>query len=335
MPDTDEHIRFDELVAAIDRTLQAAGASPEAAGIMARNFAGCERDGALSHGVFRVPQIVETLKTGYLDGSAEPVVEAVSPTYLRVDAKSGFAQLAIERVRPLTMQALEEHGMAVVAIRDSHNHGALWPDLEPYAEAGYFAITAVAAGVPNTAPLGANSPVYGTNPLAYAAPVAGSRPLVVDFATSAMSMGDVTLTANEGRQVPEGTGLDSEGNETTDAAEIVDGGTLLPFGGHKGAALSLMVELLASALTGGDFSVEAAPGKPEGAASTQTGQFLLLIDPNRGGSADFAARAAQLIGVLRDAGIERIPADRRYRTRDEAEARGIPVTPAIRALLAT
>lgn len=198
-----------------------------------------------------------------------------------------------------------------------------------------MAITAVTAGVPNTAPLGANSPVYGTNPLAYAAPVAGSRPLVVDFATSAMSMGDVTLTANEGRQVPEGTGLDSEGQATTDAAKIVAGGSLLPFGGHKGAALSLMVELLASALTGGDFSVEAAPGKPEGAASTQTGQFLLLIDPNRGGSADFAARAAQLIGVLRDAGIERIPADRRYRTRDEAEARGIPVTPAIRALLAT
>ena len=91
MPDTDEHIRFDDLVAAIDRTLQAAGASPEAASIMARNFAGCERDGALSHGVFRVPQIVETLNTGYLDGTAEPTAEAVSPTYIRVDAKSGLA----------------------------------------------------------------------------------------------------------------------------------------------------------------------------------------------------------------------------------------------------
>ena len=140
-------------------------------------------------------------------------------------------------------------------------------------------------GVPNTAPLGANSPVYGTNPLAYTDPVAGSRPLVVDFATSAMSMGDVTLTANEGRQVLRGTGLDSEGQATTDAAKIVAGGSLLPFGGHEGAALSLMVRP-ASALTGGDFSVEAAPGKPEGAASTQTGQFLLLIDPNRGGSAE-------------------------------------------------
>ena len=54
-----------------------------------------------------------------------------------------------------------------------------------------------------------------------------------------------------------------------------------------------MVELLASALTGGDFSVEAAPGKPEGAVSTQTGQFVLLIDPNRGGSGDFADALCQ------------------------------------------
>ena len=335
MPDTDEHIRFDDLVAAIDRTLQAAGASPEAAGIMARNFAGCERDGALSHGVFRVPQIVETLNTGYLDGTAEPTAEAVSPTYIRVDAKSGFAQLAIERARPLALQALEQHGMAVIAIRDSHHHSALWPDLEPFADAGFVAITAVTAGVPNTAPLGADSPVYGTNPLAYAAPVAGARPLVVDFATSSMSMGDMTLAANEGREVPEGSGLDSDGDETTDPAEIIDGGTLLPFGGHKGAWLSLMVELLASALTGGDFSVEAAPGKPEGAVSTQTGQFVLLIDPNRGGSGDFATRSASLISTLRDAGIERIPAERRYQARDAAESGGIPVTQAIRELLAT
>lgn len=332
MPDT-ERIRFEDLVTAIDSTLQRAGAAPEAAAIMARNFAGCERDGAHSHGVFRVPQIVETLATGYLDGAAQPTVEQVTDSYLRVDAHSGFAQVALEAARPAILQALEQQGVAIAAIRNSHHHSALWPDIEPFAEAGYAAITAVAAGVPNTAPAGATEPVYGTNPFAYAAPNAGSHPLVVDFATSAISFGDVTLAAQEGKALPAGTGLDEDGHETTDAAAIVDGGTLLPFGGHKGASLSLMVELLAAALTGGDFSVEAAEGKPEGAVTTRTGQFVLAIDPNRGATGDFAERAQQLIAVLRGAGLERLPGDRRYAARDEAASRGIPVTPAIRDLL--
>ena len=328
-----ERTTYETLVGAIDAALQAAGASPFAADVMAHNFARCERDGALSHGVFRVPQIVATLNTGYLDGSAEPTVERVSPTYLRVDANNGFAQVALARSRQELITAVRESGVALLAIRNSHHHSALWPDIEPFAHAGFVALTAVTGGVPNTAPLGADRPVFGTNPFAYAVPVAGSEPLVADFATSSMSLGDVTLAAQSGASVPAGTGLDRHGKETADPAAILDQGVLLPFGGHKGAALSLMVELLASALTGGDTSLEAAPQKPGGAVTTRTGQFVLVIDPDRGSQSGFASRAQSLVDSLRDAGLDRLPGDRRHRARADAEANGIPVTDGIRELL--
>jgi delta1-piperideine-2-carboxylate reductase len=317
----------------IEAVLLEAGVSPEAAAILARNHASCERDGAVSHGAFRVPQYVETLRTGYLNGAATPRLERVTSSYIRVDAANGFAQLALARARETIMHAVAEQGVAVVAIRDSHHHSALWPDLEPFAEAGYVAFTTVTGGVPTVAPVGVREAVLSTNPFAFATPVAGARPLIADFATSSMSFGDLTLAARAGRPVPLGTGVDAAGRETTDAGAIANGGTLLPFGGHKGAALSLMVELLASALTGGAFSLEACADKPSGAHSSRTGQFLLVIDPNRGASGDFALRVAKFMQMLREAGIDRLPADHRYKCRAEAEANGIPVTPAIRELL--
>ncbi|MFT4232126.1 MAG: Ldh family oxidoreductase, partial [Leucobacter sp.] len=281
-PSAPDRVPFERLVDAIETVLVDAGASPEAAAILARNHAGCERDGALSHGVFRVPQHVETLRSGYLEGRAEPRVERVGPGYLRVDARGGIAQLALERARPEIERVVAEQGVAAVAIRDSQHHSALWPDLEPFADAGWFALTMVTGGAPTVAPAGAHEAVLSTNPFAFATPVAGARPLVADFATSSMSFGDLTLAAQAGRPVPPGTGVDAVGRETTDPRAIIDGGALLPFGGHKGAMLSMMVELLASGLTGGDFTFETHRGKPEGAHSTRTGQFLLVIDPDRG-----------------------------------------------------
>ena len=131
--------------------------------------------------------------------------------------------------------------------------------------------------------------------------------------------------------MPIGTGLGIGGRDTDDPDEILTHGGALPFGGHKGAALSLMVEALASGLTGGLFSHEtdfdAYPGN-------QTGQFLLVVDPARGGNAGFAGRMADFVAFLRAHGVDRLPSDRRYRHRDAAAKRGIPVTEGIRALVA-
>ena len=331
---TDQHISFDELAEGIATVLRRAGASSHVAGIIARNCASCERDGALSHGVFRVPGYVKSLRSGWADGEAAPEVQRAGDSFIRVNAASGFAQPALDAASADIADAIAATGAAVIAIRDAHHHSALWPDLEPYAEAGLVGLTVVTGGT-SVIPRGARKKVLGTNPFAFAAPVAGGRPLVMDFATSAMSHGDLQLTADAGRDVPIGTGTGRDGRDTEDPREILEEGGLLPFGGHKGMALSIMVEILASGLTGSAFSYREdlvfAEYADDGGTS-RTGQLVILIDPDRG-AGGFADRVAEFIDALRESGLERLPADHRYRARETAEREGIPATPAILALL--
>ena len=224
---------------------------------------------------------------------------------------------------------LAETGLALVLLRDTHHFSALWPDLEPWAEQGYVGVTAVTGG-PAVMPFGAGRKLFGTNPIAFATPVMGQAPLVVDFATSVMSQGDVRLAAKAGRDLPVGAGLGRSGRPTTDAQEVLDEGGLLPFGGHKGAALSLMVEMLASALTGGRFSKEVDWSAHPGAETPKTGQLLLLIDPRKGGNEAFGPRMADLVRDLMLAGANRLPGQRRLEMRAKARDCGIPISTNIR-----
>lgn len=327
------HIPFDLLVLRLQSLLAKAGASETAAAILARNCAGCERDGTFSHGVFRIPGYLSTLRSGWVDGHARPQISRVGASYLRIDAMNGFAQPALEAVRKDIRAMIGESGAAIVALRNSHHFSALWPDVEPWADAGLVALTMVTGG-PAVMPRGVTRPVFGTNPIAFATPVEGGLPIAMDFATSSMSQGDLRIARGEGRHVPLGTGIGRQGRDTEDPAEILDEGGILPFGGHKGALLSLMVELLASALTGGHFSHEVDMSSVPGAEIPRTGQLLIVLDPQRGGNDQFGRRVAGLVQMLRDAGMTRLPGDHRYRRRSEAAERGIPVTPAIRELFA-
>ncbi|AYG57530.1 Ldh family oxidoreductase [Rhizobium jaguaris] len=322
--DRQTRISYDDLTSLLARIFVRFGVSEANAAIVAANCAGCERDGSLSHGVFRMPGYVSSLRSGWVDGKAVAAVLDVSTAFIRVDARNGFAQPALSLAMPLAVEKASKFGAAVLAIKDSHHFSALWPDLEPLARNGFVALSMV-SGLACVAPPGGRKAVMGTNPIAFATPVDGANPMIFDFATSSMSNGDLRIAAREGRGVPLGTGVDAEGEFTEDPSRILDGGALLPFGGHKGSALSLMVEVLASALTGGQFSSEVDFSAHSGAETPKTGQLVIVIDPRRGGNEVFASRVAQLMDVVRASGQTRLPSDRRYRTREAAERDGIPL----------
>ena len=134
---------------------------------------------------------------------------------------------------------------------------AMWPETEKLAEEGLVAF-ACTSYKPAVAPAGAIKPLFGTNPISFAWPRPGKTPVVYDMATASMAMGEVQVAKREGHKVPLGTGLTKDGKETTDPGEIADGGVLLPFGGYKGSAIAMMVELMAGALVGDNFSFETA-----------------------------------------------------------------------------
>ncbi|MCX7080238.1 MAG: Ldh family oxidoreductase, partial [Pseudomonas sp.] len=116
-----EHLSFAQLVALLEQVFLRHGTSAEVASVLAENCAGAERDGAHSHGVFRIPGYVSTLASGWVDGKAVPIVEDVASGFVRVDAANGFAQPALAAARALLVEKARSAGIAVLAIRNSHH----------------------------------------------------------------------------------------------------------------------------------------------------------------------------------------------------------------------
>ncbi|MBC3459366.1 Ldh family oxidoreductase [Pseudomonas mosselii] len=318
-------VPFNELRALLQSIFERHGCSAAVAAVLAHNCASAQRDGAHSHGVFRIPGYVSTLASGWVDGRAEPQVTDLAPAYLRVDAKGGFAQPALAAARPLLVEKARTAGIAVLAIHNSHHFAALWPDVEPFADEGLVALSVVNS-MTCVVPHGARKPLFGTNPIAFAAPCAGHDPIVFDMATSAMAHGDVQIAARAGERLPPGMGVDAEGQPSTDPKAILEGGALLPFGGHKGSALSMMVELLAAALTGGNFSWEFDWSGHPGAKTPWTGQLIIVIDPSKAEGERFALRSRELVEQMQAAGLTRMPGERRYREREVAGREGVALS---------
>ena len=306
---------------------------PEAhTALVAATIVAAERDGTPSHGLSRLRGYLDSLASGWINARPELAITDTAPGTLHVDADNGFAQVALSRAAPQIVGKARACGVAALSISNSHHFAALWPDVEPFAQQGLLAITVV-----NTRALmtvwGGTRPVLGTNPMAFACPRADGPPIVWDQASSVMSQGDVRLHALSGTPLPAGVGVDREGQETTDAARVLDGGALLPFAEAKGGSIAFMVEVLAAALTGGRFGFEDESARVPGATTSNAGQFVLLIDTANASGGRFAARIEGLVAALRDAGSARMPGTRRYARRARAAQDGFAITEADAAFL--
>lgn len=301
--------------------LQAAGANDDNARALARTVMTAERDGSTSHGLFRLPGYVASLKSGKVNGKADPRPEFATDVVLRCDGQNGYAPLAHARCLGSLGQAAQQHGLAVLALTRSHHFAALWPEVETLAEQGLAAMTCVSY-MPSVAPAGGAEPLFGTNPFAFAWPRQQATPVVVDMATAAMARGEVAVAARDGHSVPEGTGLDAHGEPTTDPARILDG-VLLPFGGYKGSALAMMVELLAGPLVGETFSYQSAERDNGDGGPPQGGQFILALSPEKiaghNGDAQCEAFFARYLGI----DGTRLPGQRRHQNRGDTGPRKI------------
>jgi delta1-piperideine-2-carboxylate reductase len=295
------------------------------AAVLASNCVAAERDGAESHGLFRVGHYISALRSNEVDGHALPVLDSdSSASVVSVDARNGFAQPALELARRPAIDKARSTGVSIIAIRNSRHLSTLWLDVEPFANEGLIAFAFVNS-IPRVVPWDGGEPVLGTNPMALAVPRQDDLPLVFDQASSVMALGDVAIAAKAGQPLPSGAGVDRDGRPTTVPQSVLDGGALLPFGGHKGSAIALMVELLAAGLTGGNFSFEiGSPGVP-GTRTARAGELIILIDPLRVGSGKFRERVDILINRLHGSGVKRLPGARRYQARHRAFTDGIPV----------
>ena len=175
---------------------------------------------------------------------------------------------------------------------------------------------------------GGSKPLYGTNPMAFGWPRVGHPPLVFDQASSASARGEIQLHLRDGTPIPEGWAIDAEGQPTTDPAAAL-AGAQLPFGGYKGAAIALMIELLAGALIGEVFSFEASELDNADGGPPVGGEFIIAIEPARcigpGDRQRQLAHAEQLFARILAQEGTRLPSDRRYAARQRTPTEGITI----------
>jgi delta1-piperideine-2-carboxylate reductase len=280
---------------------------------LVRTVMTAERDGSSSHGLFRVPGYVASLRSGKVNGKAQPRVSSKTPVIVNVDGDNGYAPLSIERGVPALVAAAKQFGVAVMATRDVFHFAALWPETEAIAAHGLIGMACVCY-MPYVAPAGGNEPLFGTNPLSFAWPRPGKDPMVVDMATAAMAHGEVQIAAREGKTVPLGTGLDANGQPTTDPASILKG-MLLPFGGYKGSAIALMVELLAAGAIAEPFSFEAGAADNKDGGPPRGGQFMLALSPDLLAGEGWAEHCEGFFARFSAIQGARLPGARRHRNR--------------------
>ena len=290
------------------------GCDEENASILSDTIMRAERDGSLSHGLFRLPAYVASLKSKKVNGKARLEVKKISPSIVKVLGNSAFAPMVLKVGLPELIKLAKETGVAVLAITNSHHMAAMWPETEAIAEAGLvgFACTSYK---PMVAPAGAKKALFGTNPISFAWPRPGKTPVVYDMATAAMAMGEVMVAARDGHRVPLGTGLNKDGKETTDPKEISKGGVLLPFGGYKGSAIAMMVELLAGALVGENFSYETAAKDNNDGGPPSGGEFILAISPEKIAGPDWEKHSDEFFNKMQSMDGVRLPGERRHKNR--------------------
>ena len=315
-------LTLEEIFDLAKKTLLANGCDDETASILAELIMKAERDGSLSHGLFRLPAYVLGLKSGKINGKGKPEVKKVSPSVVKVLGNNCLAPVVLNKGIPDLIKTAKENGVAILAINNSHHMAAMWPETEMIAEQGLVAF-ACTSYKPAVAPAGATKPLFGTNPISFAWPRPGKTPVVFDMATASMAMGEVQVAKREGHKVPLGTGLTKDGKETTDPAEIADGGVLLPFGGYKGSGIAMMVELLAGALVGDNFSFETAAKDNNDGGPPSGGEFILAISPEKISGSGWDKHADDFFKKMKSMEGVRLPGERRHKNRLDKGPRNI------------
>ena len=307
-------LTLDEILDLAKKTLLANGCDDETASILADLIMKAERDGSLSHGLFRLPAYVTGLKSGKINGKGKPEIKKISSSVIKVLGNNCLAPVVLNRGIPELIKAAKENGVAVLGINNSHHMAAMWPETEMIAEQGLVAF-ACTSYKPAVAPAGAIKPLFGTNPISFAWPRPGKTPVVYDMATAAMAMGEVMVAARDGHKVPLGTGLNKDGKETTNPKEISQGGVLLPFGGYKGSAIAMMVELLAGALVGETFSYETAAKDNKDGGPPSGGEFILAISPEKIAGPNWGKHSEEFFEKMKSMDGVRLPGERRHKNR--------------------
>lgn len=275
-------IPFDRLQDTITAAFTRAGMSEDKARACATIHAESSCDGVYSHGLNRVPRFVEYLEKGWVKADAEPILVRSMGAIEVYDGQRGPGILNALTATDRALEVAAEHGLAVIALRNTTH----WMRGGAYgwraAEQGkiLLAWTNTESCMPAW---GASNTRLGNNPLVMAVP-REEGPVVLDMAMSQYSYGKLQVTRLNGAQLPYPGGFDNEGILTTDPGAIEASRRILSTGFWKGSGLTILLDILAAALSEGAATHDI--DKIDEGSCTGCSQIFIAFDPERLGSAE-------------------------------------------------
>jgi LDH2 family malate/lactate/ureidoglycolate dehydrogenase len=316
--------------------LGACGVPADQAEVVAELLVDADMRGVESHGVQLLAMYVGRLRSGHLRPRTDVHVERDDGSTVLLHGGLGFGQVAGLQAIDLAVARAADHGVAVVAVKESTHLGAL----------GYYTRRAALRGLITLAfqngptivpPYGSVTPMFSTNPFSYGIPAGEEHPIVYDVATTTVAGNKILLAKKRGDPtIPANWANDDQGRPTTDP-QAASMHHLQWFGGHKGYGIGLLVELLAGVLAGSSFGrTEVTDSELHGTQRIAKGYVFVAMDPGRFlPAAEFASSVDTLVRDVRSTGTAEgfdrvyVPGEIEQLRYEKSEAEGLLLSPAV------
>ncbi|KAF2660128.1 malate/L-lactate dehydrogenase-like protein [Lophiostoma macrostomum CBS 122681] len=288
--------------------------------------------GVDTHGINRLPSYMARIRQGVLNPRASPTLRQVTPAVAQVDGHNGFGFLAANKGMAAAIDMAQEIGIGMVSVKHSNHFGMSAWVVQQAIDAGMMSLVFTNSS-PALPVWGGKSKLMGVSPIACGAPAGKNRPFIVDMAPSVAARGKIYKALRRGEKIPKDWALDRDGKQTDDPAKALEG-VMLPMGGPKGSALSIMMDVFSGVLSGSAFAGHVTnpydPSKP-----ADVGHFLVAIKPDLFLSIDeFKERMDYLYDRVRGSdrmeGIDRIyfPGEIEQLMKEQRLRDGIPLVEA-------
>ncbi|KAJ5332792.1 hypothetical protein MYU51_009065 [Penicillium brevicompactum] len=276
-PQQMHNIQHTNLEQFVQQILIANGTSPAHAAIVSKCLVAADLRGVDTHGSNRIPSYMERIRQKALDPSATPTLNQVTPAVAQIDAHNGFGFVAAHEGMKRAIEMAQIFGIGMVSIKHSNHFGMSAWLVQQALDADMMSLVFTNSS-PALPVWGGKEKLMGVSPIACGAPAGEGRPFILDMAPSIAARGKIYKALRRGEKIPTDWALDRDGGRTDDPAEALQG-VMLPMGGPKGSALSVMMDVFSGVLSGSAFAGHVTnpydPSKP-----ADVGHFLVAIKPD-------------------------------------------------------
>lgn len=296
-PGAPRRIPVADLRAFSNNCLKSMGVPPDDAEVVTDCLLFADLRGHASHGMVRLPVYGKRILAKVVNAQARPHTERSFGAVSVVDGDNGLGPVVGAHAMDCAIERAGSHGIGMVVARRSNHFGSAAFYTERAARARCIGLAASNAP-PNMAPWGGRERFLGTNPLSIAVPAGKRAPIVLDMATSVVARGQIILAAQRGDSIPPGWALDPDGNPTTDAALALLG-SVLPFGGPKGSAISLLIDVFSGVLSGAAYGRHLNTLEDQNSVQNLGHWFVAIRIDSFMAEDEFGRRVDDLLGQLK------------------------------------